>query len=85
GKRCPVLGRVTMDQLMVDVSALPEESPVPGTEAVLFGRQGEGEITVDELAAWSGTISWDILTGLGPRVQRVYLPAPASAADGAGG
>ncbi|RYD32451.1 MAG: alanine racemase [Verrucomicrobiaceae bacterium] len=73
GKRCPVLGRVTMDQLMVDVSALPEESTVPGTEAVLFGRQGEGEITVDELAAWSGTISWDILTGLGPRVQRVYL------------
>ena len=71
GARCPVLGRVTMDQLMVDVSALSE--PVrPGDNAVLLGRQGSEEITAGELAALAGTISWHILTALGPRVARRY-------------
>lgn len=73
GKRCPVLGRVTMDQMMVDVSKLPE--PVePGDEVVLVGCQGGDEITAVEAAGWGGTIAWDIFTGLGPRVRRVYVP-----------
>ncbi len=73
GKRCPVLGRVTMDQMMVDASGLTE-APEPGAEAVLIGGQEGEEISVNELAAWGGTISWDIFTGLGPRVRRVYVP-----------
>lgn len=72
GKRCLILGRVTMDQMMVDVSHL-EPAVQPGEEAVLIGRQGADEITAPELAAWAGTIAWDIFTGLGPRVRRVYL------------
>lgn len=67
GQRCPILGRITMDQFMVDVSKLPRDV-APGEEVVLFGRQGDKEITVGEVAAWAGTITWDVLTRLGKRV-----------------
>jgi alanine racemase len=67
GKRCPILGRITMDQFMVDVTELPRDV-APGEEVVLFGKQGDEEITVNEVAAWAGTITWDILTRLGKRV-----------------
>lgn len=67
GQRCPILGRVTMDQFMVDVSSLPRDV-ASGEEVVLFGKQGEEKITVGEVAAWAGTITWDILTRLGKRV-----------------
>ncbi len=77
GVRCPVLGRITMDQFVIDISALPDDV-VPGEEAVLFGRQGDAEITVDEVAALAGTISWDILTGLGRRVRRAHLGGGAT-------
>jgi len=67
GKRCPILGRITMDQFMVDVTDLPRDV-APGEEVALFGKQGDEEITVDEVASWAGTITWDILTRLGKRV-----------------
>jgi alanine racemase len=47
-----------------------------GDEAVLIGRQGSEEITADEVAEIQGTISYEILCRIGPRVPRVYLPAP---------
>jgi len=71
GRRCPVLGRVTMDQIMVDVSGLAT-GPEPGTEAILFGGGVTG-IGVEELAGLSGTIPWEIFTGITPRVRRVYV------------
>lgn len=71
GRRCPLLGRVTMDQILVDVSALG--SVRRGEEAVLMGRQGDGEITTSEIAALAGTIPWEVLTGITSRVRRVYL------------
>jgi len=72
GKRCPILGRVTMDQFMVDVTDLPRDV-APGEEVVLFGKQGDGEITVGEVAAWAGTITWDVLTRLGKRMVVEHL------------
>lgn len=69
GRRCLVLGRVTMDQICVDVSGLQTQ---PGDEVVLFGRQGGQEISATELARKAGTIPWEIFTGIGPRVQRIY-------------
>ncbi|MEO8354089.1 MAG: alanine racemase [Chthoniobacteraceae bacterium] len=69
GKRCPVLGRVTMDQIVVDIGAVP--GIAVGAEVVLLGRQGEEEITAGDLAFRAGTIAWDIFTGIGPRVQRM--------------
>ena len=71
GQRCPVLARITMDQFMVDVTHLPANLE-PGEEVVLFGRQNQAEISVHEVAAWSGTITWDILTRLGRRVEVVH-------------
>ena len=68
GKRCAVLGRVTMDQIVADVSALPEVRV--GEEVVLIGSQGDGEILASELAEKAGTIAWEIFTGIGPRVVR---------------
>lgn len=70
GHRCRVLGRVTMDQMLVDVSRAPEARA--GDEVVLIGRQGEDEITATDLAAWCGTIPWEILTNITYRVPRIY-------------
>ncbi|HTD66822.1 MAG TPA: alanine racemase [Candidatus Limnocylindria bacterium] len=70
GKRCRVLGRVTMDQTLVDVSALRDVNA--GEEAVLIGKQGRDEITVTELASWCDTVPWEILTNITSRVPRVY-------------
>ena len=69
GQRCAVLGRVTMDQIVADVSALPEVKV--GEEVVLIGSQGDGEILASELAEKAGTIAYEIFTGIGPRVKRV--------------
>jgi alanine racemase len=71
GRRHPLLGRVTMDQMMIDVSDAPEVSV--GDEVVLLGRQGGAEISAAEVAERAGTIAWEIFTGLSPRVTRVYL------------
>ncbi len=71
GVRCPVVGRVTMDQILADVTEAPWAGP--GEEAVLIGRQGREEIFARELADHAGTISWDIFTGLGPRVKRLHF------------
>ena len=76
GQRCRVLGRVTMDQTMVDVSRVATAQS--GDEAVLFGRQGRAEITVSELAAWCGTVPWEVLTNITSRVPRLYRGGQAS-------
>lgn len=70
GRRCPVVGRVCMDMTLVDVTDLPVVRP--GDEVVLIGRQGTEAILANDLAAWSGTIPYEVLCGIGPRVPRVY-------------
>ena len=75
GRRAPIVGRVCMDQFVVDIS---QAGPVElGSEVVLIGTQGEGSISADEVAAWSETINYEVTTGLLPRVPRVYLGADA--------
>jgi alanine racemase len=71
GKRCAVLGRVTMDLIMVDVTELPQAEV--GDEAVLIGCQGHEQILATELAAQASTIAWEVFTGIGSRVARVYV------------
>ncbi len=66
GVSCPLLGRVTMDQIIVDVSRAPHAEP--GMTAEIMGPH----IPVTELAEKAGTISWEIFTGIGPRVPRHY-------------
>jgi alanine racemase len=71
GVRCALLGRVTMDQIVVDVSMLPEVRL--GDEVTLVGRDGAERIDVDDLASQAGTISWEILSGIGRRVEHFHV------------
>jgi alanine racemase len=74
GKYAPVVGRVCMDHFMADVTDF-DEIVEAGEEAVLFGRQGDKEISVDELAGICRTISYEILCKIGLRIPRVYIRA----------
>lgn len=70
GTRCPVLGRVTMDQIVVDVSKV--KNPKLGMPVVIMGRQNKLEISADDLAQTAGTISYEIVCSLGSRLPKVY-------------
>jgi alanine racemase len=71
GQRCALLGRVTMDLMMIDVSHLGNVDP--GEEVVLLGKQGSEEISAHELGERAGTITWEITTRIAARVRRIYL------------
>ena len=72
GVRCPIVGRVSMDQVVADVGDLHVR---PGDFAVMFGPGTDGEPTAAEWATWAGTNANDILTGIGARLPRRYEPA----------
>jgi len=74
GVRCRQLGRITMDQSQVDVSALRGRVAL-GDEVVLIGRQGSEEVTADELAKKLGTINYEIVTAISARVPRIAVGA----------
>lgn len=76
GKRCPLLGRITMDQMIADVSGV--DGVTSGDEVVLFGTQANEQLSLNEVAAWAGTIPWELLTSISYRVHRAYLGASAS-------
>ena len=71
GKRAPILGRVCMDQFMVDVDRIPEASA--GTPVTLMGRDGKKTLTADELSALCGRFPYELVCCVGRRVPRVYL------------
>ncbi len=73
GQRCPMVGRVCMDQFLVDLTHLPgAESIGEGEEVVLLGSQGSETISADEVAEETGTISWEVVAALLPRLPRVF-------------
>jgi len=71
GRRAPIVGRVCMDQFVVDVSDIP--GVAQGDEVVLIGRQGDEVITAEEVAGWVETINYEVTTSLLPRVARRYV------------
>jgi alanine racemase len=71
GQRCALLGRVTMDLMMIDVSKI--DNVQVGDEVVLMGRDGNEEISCGQLAEKAGTITWEITTRIGARVRRVFV------------
>lgn len=79
GRAAPVVGRVCMDLTMVDVTDVP--GAAEGDEAVVIGAQGAAAITAEDVAAGAGTIAYEILCGIGPRVPRRYLDAAAAGRD----
>jgi alanine racemase len=70
GKRAPVVGRVCMDTIMVDVTDIPDVNYK--NKAVIIGSQGKEKITAEEIADKTGTIPYEVLTSIGQRVKRVY-------------
>lgn len=71
GKRCRIVGRVCMDQLMIDVTDVPQASS--GDIVTLIGREGNDVITADELASVYGTIGYEVVCGISKRVPRIYV------------
>lgn len=73
GRRVPILGRVTMDLTMVDLTGIPDVEA--GDEVVLFGEQEGAAIPVEEVAAWSETLPYEVMCTIGKRVARLYRSA----------
>ena len=71
GQRARVIGAVSMDQTSLDVSGIDDVSQ--DDEIVVFGRQGEAEISAEDVARWAETINYEIVTRLAARVPRIYL------------
>jgi alanine racemase len=70
GRNYPVIGRICMDQMMVNIEW---DSAYNGDEVILIGEQGNEQITAADLAEWAGTIPYEILTNINTRVPRVYV------------
>ncbi|MFW5668816.1 MAG: alanine racemase C-terminal domain-containing protein, partial [Acetivibrio ethanolgignens] len=70
GKACPIIGRVCMDQFMVDVSEISVVKP--GDEAILLGRAGEEVITLEEIGSMSASFNYEAACDVGKRIPRVY-------------
>lgn len=70
GKRAKIIGRICMDQMMIDVTDIPQAAV--GDTVTLFGRDGDEEITVDSIAARLGTINYELVCIIGKRVTRVF-------------
>jgi alanine racemase len=71
GRRVPIIGRISMDQCTVDLSDVGDAQE--GDPVQVIGRQGAASVWADDLATWAGTISYEILCGISPRVPRYYL------------
>ncbi len=79
GHFAPVVGRVTMDHIMVDVGHIPGIQE--GDEVVLIGRQGKNQIRAEDIAAWLDTISYEVVCAIGHRVERKVIGSAISAVD----
>lgn len=71
GRRAPLIGMVSMDAITLDVSDVPDVQM--GDVVTLIGRDGDQVITAEEVAEWSQTISYEVLTSIGPRVERRHM------------
>jgi len=71
GARVPIVGRVTMDMTMIDLSGFAD--PASGEEVVIFGNQGIREISVDDVAGWDGSLNYEVLCRISKRVVRIYM------------
>jgi alanine racemase len=73
GKRCPILGRIAMNYLMVDVSPILRDNPTTSLTAVLLGKSGEESISVQQLADWSSSIPHEVVSRISPLLKRVVV------------
>jgi alanine racemase len=71
GHRCPVVGRVSIDSMVVDLSACPEAEV--GSDVLIFGEYGESSQAIEDVAEAMQTIPYEVISRLGPRVQRLFV------------
>ena len=71
GKKAPITGRVCMDQFMVDVTDI--DGVTAGTQVALFGKNGDEEITVEEISSLAGSFNYEMVCGISRRVPRIYI------------
>ncbi|MBU0578312.1 alanine racemase [Patescibacteria group bacterium] len=71
GEKAPVLGRICMNMIMVDITDIPDVKLED--EVVLIGRQGKNQITAEDIGEWSGTINYEVTTRIGERILRIYI------------
>jgi alanine racemase len=71
GKKAPILGRICMDQMMVDVTEIPETKP--GDRVTLVGTDGEETITMEAIAAAADSFNYEFVCGISRRVPRIYV------------
>jgi alanine racemase len=76
GRRVPIVGRVCMDLTILDVGNLPGKVSA-GDPVTVFGGEEPGTVSADEIAALTGTINYEVVSTVAPRVERVYRNAPA--------
>jgi alanine racemase len=74
GEQAPIIGKICMDMMMVDVTDIP--NPRIGEEVVLLGKQETREITAEDYAGWLKTIPYEVLCGIGGKANRIYIPQP---------
>ncbi len=74
GEQAPIIGKICMDMMMVDVTDIP--NPRIGEEVVLLGKQEMREITAEDYAGWLKTIPYEVLCGIGGKANRIYIPQP---------
>jgi alanine racemase len=79
GRRVPIVGRISMDMTVVDITDVPEVGP--GAVVTFLGADGTERITLEEVAAQVGTISYEVLTGLGPRLPRIWVEGDSRTDD----
>ena len=72
GQRCPVLGRVMMNHVVIDVTRAAPQGEGPIT-ATLLGRDGEEQVSADQLAVWAQTINYEIVTRIGAHLRRIVI------------
>ena len=71
GRLAPIIGKICMDMMMVDVTDIPNAKI--GDDVVLLGKQGKNEITARDLAGWLNTIPYEVLCGIGGKADRTYI------------
>lgn len=72
GKRVPIVGRISMDQLTIDISKIKDQVKL-GDEVVLFGEQNGAYLSVDEVASWANTINYEVICAVGANTHRIYI------------
>ncbi len=70
GRRCPIVGTVSMDSMTIDLSGCPDATV--GSDVLIYGRRGDEHVPLEDVSRVIGTIPYEVMARVGPRVQRIF-------------